>query len=124
MLNATISFASRFFLVYHILYVSVLNPKHGHMEGEVVQTSPDFSIFIAFILLSFGRIFLSEAYSCSISFSFYVKYAWECLEYGFGHPYLSNGTKTRLDTALNMFTYLYFQYQQNYIDNCYSLKLR
>ena len=112
-----------FFLVYQILYVSVLNPKHGRMEGEVVQTSPDLSTFSAFILLLFESIFLSEVYSYSISFSFYVKYAWECLKYGFGRSYLSNGTKTRLYTALNMFFYLYFQYQQNYIDNCYSLKL-
>ena len=62
-----------FFLVYQILYVSVLNPKHGRMEGEVVQTSPDSSIFSAVILLLFESIFLSEVYSYSISFSFYVK---------------------------------------------------
>ena len=82
-----------FFLVYQILYVSVLNPKHGRMEGEVVQTSPDLSTFSAFILLLFESIFLSEVYSYSISFSFYVKYAWKCLKYDFGRSYLSSGTK-------------------------------
>ena len=97
-----------FLLVYDILCVSVLNPRHGRMEGRVVQTNSDFPIFDAFILLSFGSIFLSEVYPYSIRFSFYVKYAWECLEYGFGRPCLSNGTKTRLDMSMNMFSYLCF----------------
>ena len=62
-----------FLLVYDILCVSVFNPRHGRMEGRVVQTNSDFPIFNAFILLSFGRVFLSEVYSYSIRFSFLRK---------------------------------------------------
>ena len=51
------------FLSYHILSVSVFNTYHSRKEDEVVLASPDFSIFNAFDLLSFEKIFVSEVYS-------------------------------------------------------------